>query len=147
MNIINLGEEIVQNKNDKNLSAILEELRILNDNLSRLLLLNGGGEYVGTKTIFIKPKSFVQIEYITEKASRQITVLNPSRDKVIYLYSNKALKEEGEIKLNAYPLHPGGQVSFLLEYKEALYAFNDDPKEDAKILVSVFAERLCKIRT
>ena len=112
-------------------------------NLRRMVLLQGGGQWLGVRTIVVKPKSYVMIEYLEEKASKLLHIINTEKDKKVWLFNdNSYATDEALLFKNSYELYPGIMVKIMLEYKEGIYVYNPND-EEAVIKVDQYAMRTC----
>jgi len=112
-------------------------------NLRRLVLLQGGGEWKGTKTLVIPAKSYVTVEFVEEFSSRLINVSNIEQDKTLWLFQDISYASDPLLlEKNSFPIAPGLMATLLLEYKEGVYMYNpyDEP---ANIKVDIYAMRTC----
>jgi len=112
-------------------------------NLRRLVLLQGGGEWKGTKTLVVPPKSYITVEFVEEFSSRLINVSNIENDKTLWLFQDISYASDPLLlEKNSFPIAPGLMATLLLEYKEGVYMYNpyDEP---ANIKVDIYAMRTC----
>jgi hypothetical protein len=112
-------------------------------NLRRLVLLQGGGEWKGTKTLVIQPKQYVTVMFVEEMATRLVQVANITTDKTLWLFPDISYaSDEQTLKANSFPLAPGLMTTLMLEFKEGIYCYN--PYEElAQIKVDIYAMRNC----
>lgn len=121
----------------------LEYFKDLVYNLRRMVLLQGGGQWLGVRTVVIKPKKYVLIEYLEEKASKLLHIINTEKDKKVWLFNDSSYaSDEALLFKNSYELYPGIMVKIMLEYKEGIYVYNPND-EEAVIKVDQYAMRTC----
>ena len=112
-------------------------------NLRRMVLLNGGGQWLGVRTIKVPPRGYVTIEYVQEMASKMLHIINPNKDKVLWLFNDTAYtRDEQVLQQHSYELYPGLVGRILLEYKEAIYVYNPSD-EEAIVKVDQYIARTC----
>ena len=102
-----------------------EVLKDIAYNLRRLVLLQGGGRWLGTKSLELEPKEEITIYFQDAQSSILVVVSNASLTEDILLSTDiTVFKDPVKINKLTRVLKPGVQFKVLLEYKEGLYAYN-----------------------
>ena len=125
--------------NDKNVD-ILKDMAY---NLRRLVLVQGGGRWLGSKLFKIEPKKDITIYFHQAQSSVLVIVHNTSYTEDVYLSPDPTIfKDPKKVDKTVKILKPGQSFRLVIEYMEGIYAFNPGNTE-AVIEVDTYAIRDC----